>query len=280
MDVAYEEESLLPIGAPRPEDAEEPLEAHHRPWPWRGARVFVAAAIVWTLCCLVIRPHCQAYYGSKKMKGAPAWRLAMMLPTALLVLPTLLLLAIKVDGRGLTLEEWGARWAKDWRASLTRVKPQTDFSWAFLGTFTAVFVADFFLVQMSWPLKGHHVVSLGLIYIASFLFPACHPYIITAAASLELGTAFSNIYYLASRSPAMRIPFALGMSASNAMGFYMLYRVNRSQSTRTRLILIPFTVASLCIILSREVEMVTVAVLNYSFSGQTDTHKAPHGAER
>jgi hypothetical protein len=111
----------------------EPLEAHLRPWRWRGARICLASAVVWCLFCETLRPRSQAYWGDARMKGVPAWRLMLMMPTTLAVLPTILALAWRHDARGLTLEEWGERWAAGWRASFTGVAPQHDFSWAFLG---------------------------------------------------------------------------------------------------------------------------------------------------
>jgi hypothetical protein len=68
-------------------------------------------------------------WGERKFKGAPAWRLMLMVPTGAVLLPSLALLAHRVDGCNLSIEEWADQWARNWRQSLSGVRPQTDFSW-------------------------------------------------------------------------------------------------------------------------------------------------------
>jgi hypothetical protein len=88
----------------------------------------------------------------------------------------------------------------------------------FLGAITAMFLADFHLFPMAWPMKMHHVTSLLLIYFFSFVVPTAHPHTLTTAAALEVGTAVSNTFYLSGQAASIRIPYAVIMSFSNGWG--------------------------------------------------------------
>lgn len=266
-----EEGLLLPL-------REEPVAAddnvllpHHRPWRWRGARLWLTGFIFWLMYCETVRPRCVAHWGSHLIKGTPAWRLMLMVPTGSIVLPTFALLARGFDARGLTIEEWGEQWSKLWRLSFSGICPQTDFSWIFVGATTAMFMADFMLFPMSWPMKIHHFTSLGLLYSVTFLMPWYHPHALLSTAGLELGTALSNSYYLSGQSSMMKMPYIIGMTASNLCGFYLLVRGTLQASKRALVLVIPIGLLFFLMMLSREAEMLTVAVFDYSFSGGTDS---------
>jgi len=217
--MASESEALLlDVGSQLMKADEEELEPHHRPWPWRGARCWLAGFVFWLLYCGTVLPHFHAMWGERKFKGAPAWRLMLMVPTGGIILPSLALLAHRVDGCHLSLEEWADQWARSWRPSFRGIRPQTDFSWVFLGAITAVFLVDFQLFEMAWPMKVHHVTSLVLVYLFSFVVSTGHPYALTTAAALEVGTAVSNTFYLSGQAAFMRIPYAVVMTFSNGWG--------------------------------------------------------------